>query len=98
MNTATCPSIPADPELLTVAERGLRDGETPSSFVEQLIGEGIACGRLRSEFIARGIAARDEALCTGRYVSSSDVLACGWNAGSTRWVFASDTLADKKPA
>ncbi|WP_174998430.1 YlcI/YnfO family protein [Burkholderia lata] len=75
MKTATYPSIPIDLELLAAAERVLRDDETLSSFVEQSIREGIACRRLQSKFIARGIASRDEALRTGRYVSSSDVLA-----------------------
>ncbi|WP_174967763.1 YlcI/YnfO family protein [Burkholderia lata] len=75
MKTATYPSIPIDPELLAAAGRVLRDDETLSSFVEQSIREGIACRRLQSKFIARGIASRDEALRTGRYVSSSDVLA-----------------------
>ncbi|WP_174915812.1 prevent-host-death protein [Burkholderia lata] len=60
---------------MVAAERVLRDDETLSSFVEQSIREGIACRRLQSKFIARGIASRDEALRTGRYVSSSDVLA-----------------------
>jgi len=60
---------------MVAAERVLRDGETLSSFVEQSIREGVECRRLQSKLIARGIASRDEALRTGRHVSSSDVLA-----------------------
>ncbi|AXF21308.1 prevent-host-death protein [Burkholderia pyrrocinia] len=74
MKTAIFPSIHVEPELLSAAERVLRDGETLSSFVEQSIREGIERRQLRSEFIARGLASRDSAMHTGQYVSSSDVL------------------------
>ncbi|OXI21756.1 YlcI/YnfO family protein [Burkholderia sp. AU15512] len=75
MKTTVCQPIPIEPELLAVAERVLRGGETLSSFVEQSIRDGIAYRRLQSAFIARGIASRDEARRTVEYVSSSDALA-----------------------
>lgn len=75
MKTTAFPSIQVEPELLAAAERVLSDGETLSSFIEQSIREGVERRRLQSEFIARGIASRDEAMHTGQYVSSSDVLA-----------------------
>ncbi|WP_230958799.1 YlcI/YnfO family protein [Burkholderia stagnalis] len=56
------------------AENVLQEGETLSSFVEQSIREGIERRRLQSEFIAHGIASRDEARRIGEYVSSSEVL------------------------
>ncbi|WP_176300163.1 YlcI/YnfO family protein [Burkholderia vietnamiensis] len=74
MKTATFPSVRVEPELRDAAESVLQDGETLSSFVEQSIREGIERRRLQSEFIARGIASRDEARRTREYVSSSEVL------------------------
>ncbi|AOK11613.1 MULTISPECIES: YlcI/YnfO family protein [Burkholderia] len=74
MKTATFPSIRVEPELREAAENVLQEGETLSAFVEQSIREGIERRRLQSEFIARGIASRDEARRTGEYVSSSEVL------------------------
>ncbi|OXJ13011.1 YlcI/YnfO family protein [Burkholderia sp. HI2500] len=74
MKTATFPSVRVEPELRDAAEDVLQEGETLSSFVEQSIREGIERRRLHSEFIARGLASRDEARRTGEYVSSSEVL------------------------
>jgi predicted transcriptional regulator len=88
MKTATFPSIRVEPELRDAAEDVLHEGETLSSFVEQSIREGIERRRLQSEFIARGIASRDEARRTGEYVSSSEVL--------ERLGRRLDTLRDKK--
>ncbi|WP_414016278.1 YlcI/YnfO family protein [Burkholderia vietnamiensis] len=74
MKTATFPSIRVEPELREAAENALQEGETLSAFVEQSIREGIERRRLQSEFIARGIASRDDARRTGEYVSAADVL------------------------
>ncbi|WP_244136923.1 YlcI/YnfO family protein [Burkholderia pyrrocinia] len=75
MRSATFPPVHVEPQLLAAAERVLYDGETLSSFVERSIREGIGRRQLQSQFIARGIASRDNAMHTGRHVSSSDVLA-----------------------
>ncbi|CAG9193481.1 Prevent-host-death protein [Burkholderia vietnamiensis] len=74
MKTATFPSIRVEPELREAAENVLQEGETLSAFVEQSIREGIERRRLQSEFIARGLASRDDARRTGEYVSAADVL------------------------
>ena len=67
MKTATIPSLRVDPELRQAAESLLDEGETLSAFVEQSIRTQIQQRRYQQEFIARGLAARDEALRTGRY-------------------------------
>ncbi|WGY67634.1 prevent-host-death protein [Burkholderia cepacia] len=72
MKTATFPSVRVEPELRDDTENILQEGETLSSLVEQSIREGIERRRLQSEFIARGIASRDEARRAGECVSSSD--------------------------
>jgi predicted transcriptional regulator len=73
MKTASLPSLRVDPELRRAAESVLEDGESLSSFVEDSVREGIERRRLRSEFLARGLASRDEAIQTGEYVSADQV-------------------------
>jgi hypothetical protein len=93
MKTATFPSIRVEPELREAAENVLQEGETLSAFVEQSIREGIERRRLQSEFIARGIASRDEARRTGnmcrrpRYWND-------WAGSSTRCVPGHDRRDD----
>ena len=74
MKTATFPSLRVEPEFRQAAEQVLRDGETLSSVVEESIRENIARRQLRSEFVARGLASREHARETGRYVSADAVL------------------------
>ena len=73
MKTATIPSLRVDPELRHAAESVLQDGESLSSFVEQSIRSNVEHRRMQKEFIARGLASRDEARRTGEYYSSDDV-------------------------
>jgi predicted transcriptional regulator len=73
MKTATIPSLRVDPELRQAAESLLDEGETLSAFVEQSIRSHIQQRRRQQEFIARGLAARDEARCAGRHYSAKDV-------------------------
>ena len=73
MKTASIPSLRVDPELRHAAESVLKDGETLSSFVEQSIRANVEHRRLQKEFIARGLASRDEAHRTGEYYSSEEV-------------------------
>ncbi|RLJ61665.1 YlcI/YnfO family protein [Sulfurisoma sediminicola] len=73
MKTATIPSLRVDPELRHAAESVLQDGESLSSFVEQSIRSNIEHRRMQKEFIARGLAARDEARRTGEYYSSDEI-------------------------
>ncbi len=74
MKTASIPSLRVEPELRHAAESVLRDGETLSSFVEQSLRANIEHRRLQQEFIARGLASRNEARRSGEYIPAEDVL------------------------
>lgn len=74
MKTATIPSLRVEPELRQAAESVLQHGESLSSFVEQSIRANIERRQVQQEFIARGLAARDEARQTGEYFAAEDVL------------------------
>jgi hypothetical protein len=73
MKTATFPSLRVDPELREAAESVLQDGESLSSFIEASVRETIERRRARAEFIARGLASRDEAKRSGEYHEASTV-------------------------
>jgi len=75
MKTATMPALRVQPELRQAAEEILRPGETLSAFVEDSLRRNVAFRRTQQEFIARGLASRDEAKKTGVYFSSEEVLA-----------------------
>lgn len=75
MKTATIPSLRVAPELRQAAESVLQEGETLSGFVEQSIRAQIQRRRFQQEFIARGLASRDEAKRTGIYYSHEEVMA-----------------------
>jgi predicted transcriptional regulator len=74
MKTASIPSLRVAPELRQAAESVLQDGESLSSFVEASLRSSIQSRRLQQEFLARGLASRDEARRTGEYFTSEDVL------------------------
>jgi hypothetical protein len=73
MKTATFPSLRVEPELREAAESVLQEGETLSGFIETSVRETIERRRVRAEFIARGLASRDEAKRTGTYFLAADV-------------------------
>jgi predicted transcriptional regulator len=73
MKTATLPSLRVDPELREAAETVLRKGESLSSFMEQSLRDEVNRRRMQAEFIARGIASRDDALRTGKYFPADAV-------------------------
>ncbi|MDP3483253.1 MAG: YlcI/YnfO family protein [Sulfuricella sp.] len=73
MKTATIPSLRVDPELRHAAESVLQDGETLSGFVEQSLRANIERRRLQLEFVARGLASREQARLTGEYYPAEDV-------------------------
>jgi predicted transcriptional regulator len=73
MKSATIPSLRVEPELRQAAESVLREGETLSSFMEEALRSGIQHRKIQREFIARGLAARDESRQTGEYYSAGDV-------------------------
>lgn len=74
MKTATFPSLRVAPEFRQAAEQVLQEGESLSSFVEESIRENISRRQLQGEFIARGLASRDLARETERYVTADAVL------------------------
>lgn len=73
MKTATLPSLRVEPELREAAESVLEEGETLSGFIEASVRETIQRRRVRSEFIARGLASREEAKRTGVYINADVV-------------------------
>ena len=74
MKTASIPSLRVAPDLRKAAENVLQEGETISSFVEQSLRANIARRQLQQEFIASGLASRDESQRTGEYYPAEDVL------------------------
>lgn len=75
MKTATLPSLRVDPELRQAAESVLHEGESLSSFMQQSLRDEVNRRRMQAEFIARGLAARDEAKRTGVYYSVDESMA-----------------------
>jgi len=74
MKTSTIPSLRINPELLHAAESVLWEGETLSSFVEQSLRISIDHRRAQQAFVARALAARDEARRTGEYFTADELL------------------------
>ena len=75
MKTATLPPLRVTPELRRDAEAVLRDGESLSGIMEQSLRDEVNRRRMQAEFIARGLAARDEARRTGVYYTVEESLA-----------------------
>ena len=75
MKSATLPSLRVDPELRAAAESVLQKDETLSAFVEHAVKAQVHYRKSQAEFIARGLAAREESKRTGIYYSVEEVLA-----------------------
>jgi predicted transcriptional regulator len=60
MKTAPLPSLCVDPELRQAVESVLHEGESLSSFMERSLRDEVKRRRIQAEFIARGLAAREE--------------------------------------
>ena len=73
--TSTIPPLRVSESVRTAAEAALMEGETLSGFVLEAIQFNIQRRAMQQEFVARGLAARDEARRTGNYVSADEVLA-----------------------
>jgi hypothetical protein len=73
MKTATLPSLRVEPELREAAEGVLKKGETLSAFVEEAVRRQVEYRQTQAEFIARGMASRDEAKRTGVYYDADVV-------------------------
>ncbi len=73
--TSTIPPLRVSESVRTAAEAALMEGETLSGFVLEAIQFNIQRRTMQQEFVARGLAARDEARRAGKYVSADEVLA-----------------------
>ena len=73
MKSASMPSLRVDPDLRAAAESVLQEGETLSSFMEQSLRDLVSRRQSQQEFIARGLAARDESRKTGKYFDADSV-------------------------
>jgi len=74
MKTATIPSLRVDPELRRSVESVLQEGESLSGFVVEAIRQTVAYRQAEQEFMARGLAAREQAQQSGNYVDGAEVL------------------------
>lgn len=73
--TSTFPPLRVNKEVREAAESSLVEGETLSGFLLESIQYNIQRRALQHEFIARGLAARDVARQSGKYVSTAEMLA-----------------------
>lgn len=74
MKTTTIPPLRVSPALRREAESVLTDGETLSSFMLDALQKSIVQRRDQQAFVAHGIASREKARRTGKYVSATAVL------------------------
>ena len=75
MRSSTLPSLRVEPELRARTLRGLRAGETLSSFMEQAVRELLESRDTQQEFIRRGLASAEAAERSGVYFSVAEVMA-----------------------
>ncbi len=73
--TSTIPPLRVNKGIRVAAEAALVEGETLSTFMLEAIQFNIQRRNLQQEFVARGLAARDEARRTGKYVAADEMLA-----------------------
>lgn len=73
IKTAVIPPLRVEPELRDAAIGVLHPGETLSAFAEESLRSSIARRQWQLEFIARGLASRDEARRTGDYVDAREL-------------------------
>ena len=74
MKTATMPALRVHPELRQAAEEILQPGETLSGFVEEALRRNVERRQAQQAFVARGLASRESAKQSGKYVAASAVL------------------------
>lgn len=74
MKTAAIPAVRVPPELRQAAEKLLAEGETLSGFVEDSVRRNVEYRQAQAAFIERGLASRDAARASGRYVTAATVL------------------------
>jgi hypothetical protein len=74
MKSASLPSLRVEPELRKAAEAVLHEGETLSTFIESSLRANIERRLNQKEFIARGLASRDQAKQSNSYVDGESVI------------------------
>ena len=74
MKTATMPALRVEPELRQAAEEMLHPGETLSGFVEESLRRNVERRQAQQAFLARGLASREAAKQSGKYVAAEVVL------------------------
>lgn len=74
MKSASLPSLRVTPELREAAESVLHEDESLSSFMEQTVRDEVNRRRMQAEFVARGLAAREEGKRTGVYYTAKESL------------------------
>ncbi len=74
IKTSTFPSLRVSEKVRDAAEAALIEGETLSGFLLESVQFNIQRRAMQKEFIARGLAARDEARLTGKYISAEEML------------------------
>ena len=74
MKSATIPALRVQPELRQAAEEMLQPGETLSGFVEESLRRNVERRLAQRAFLARGLASRDAAKKSGKYVTADAVL------------------------
>ncbi len=74
MKTAAIPAVRVPPELRQAAEEVLTDGESLSGFVEESVRRNVEFRRAQAAFVERGLASRDAARASGRYVKAAGVV------------------------
>jgi len=75
MKSATIPPLRVTPDLRADVESVLKDGETLSNFVEESLRSEIHHRKAQQEFIARGMASRENSKKTGKYLTAAESLA-----------------------
>lgn len=75
MKNATLPALRVEASLRQELEELLDENETLSGFMEDALRAGIEQRRARREFLARGLASREQARSDGQYYSAESVLA-----------------------
>ena len=74
MKSASLPSLRVTPELRRAAENVLEEGETLSAFIELSLRATIEKRQSQKEFIAKGLASRENARKSGEYVDAPVVM------------------------
>ena len=74
MKTDSFPFVHVEPELSAAGKQSRQEGETISSFIGQAIRENTAHLGHQREFIARGLASRENAKRSGNYVAADAVM------------------------